>query len=233
MATQRELIYSVKSILRGGLITDDDKISDRLVAFLIDGARAALLRQQYNKGQSLSENNLQHIKCMQLESVDTSFSPEFNLDCKVYKTVNTIPKPIEAKGKDLIVNISVPEFGGASYEFIPYTRLPYARATRFKRPLAVLFNNYIYVVDAPYSEIISVTGIFEQPNALSDAAYDDCEGGVCFDWDSTYPMSSHLIDPCVKMVVEELTLSLKVQQDKTNSGNQAMESQTKSQEGGI
>ena len=49
MATQRELIYTVKSIIRAGLITDDDKISDRQVAFLIDGARATLLRQQINK----------------------------------------------------------------------------------------------------------------------------------------------------------------------------------------
>jgi hypothetical protein len=34
------------------------------------------------------------------------------------------------------------------------------------------------------------------------------------------------------MVVEELTLSLKVQQDKTNSANQGMETQSKTQEGG-
>lgn len=230
MATQRELIYTVKSILRGGLITDDDKISDRQVAFLIDAARAALLRQQVNKGQSLSENNIQHIKCMPLESVDTAYDTTFSLDCKVYKTQQTLPKPIEAKGNDLITAIGVPEFGGMSYEFIPYARLPYARSTRFKRPLAVLYNSYIYLVDAPYTEIISVAGIFEQPNDLSD--YDDCAGGVCFDWDSNYPMSSHLVDPCIKMVVEELTLTLKVPQDRTNSANQAMESQNKSQEGG-
>lgn len=230
MATQRELIYAVKSILRGGLITDDDKISDRLVAFLIDGARAALLRQQVNKGQSLSENNIQHIKCMPLESVDTSLDPNFNLDCKVYKTQQTIPKPIEGKNKDLLTAISPPEMGGMGYEFISYARLPYARSTRFKRPLAVLFNGYIYLVDAPYTEVISVAGVFENPNDLAN--YDDCTGGVCFSWDSNYPMSSHLVDPCIKMVVEELTLSLKVQQDKTNSANQGMETQSKTQEGG-
>lgn len=232
MATQRELIYTVKSILRGGLITDDDKISDRQVAFLIDGARAALLRQQYNKGQSLSDNNVQHIKCMELESTDTSFLSGIPLDCQVYKTKNPLPKPIEAKGKDIITSISVPEFGGATYEFIPYTRLPYARNTRFRRPLAALFNSYIYILDAPYTNIISVAGIFEQPNALSDAIYDDCEGNTCYTWDSLYPMSSHLIDPAIKMVVEELTLTLKVNQDRTNSGNQAMESQMRSEESG-
>lgn len=230
MATQRELIYSVKSILRGGLISDDDKYSDRQVAFLLDAARAALLRQQVNKGQSLSENNIQHIKCMPLESVDTSFDPNFNLDCKVYKTQTPIPKPIEAKGKDLITNITAPEFGGFNYEFIPYSRLPYARYTRFKRPLAVMFNSYIYVVDAPYTEQITISGIFEEPNQLSE--YDDCAGDQCFTWDSVYPLSSHLVDPCIKMVVEELTLGLKVMQDRTNSGNQVLEPQTKTEESG-
>jgi hypothetical protein len=230
MATQREIIYAIKSVLRGGLISDDDKISDRQVAFHIDAVRALLLRQQYNKGQSLSDNNLQHIRCMPLESVDTSFDPNFNLDCKVFKTHQPIPKPIEAKGKDLITSVTAPEFGGFSYEFIPYSRLPYARSTRFRRPLAVLFNSYIYIVDSPYTEQISISGIFEQPNSLAD--YDDCAGNQCFTWDSVYPVSSHLIDPIIKMVVEELTLSLKVMQDRTNSGNQGLDPQTKTEEGG-
>lgn len=231
MATQREIIYAIKSILRGGLISDDDKISDRQVAFHIDAVRALLLRQQYNKGQSLSENNLQHLLCMPIQSVDTSFDPNFNLDCEVYKTVTPIPKPIEAKGRDLITSIRAPEFGGFTYEFIPYTRLPYARNTRFKRPLAVMFNSYIYILDAPYTEQISISGIFEQPNELAE--YDDCAGNQCFTWDNVYPVSSHLVDPIIKMVVEELTLSLKVMQDRTNNGNQVLEPQTKTEESGL
>jgi hypothetical protein len=230
MATQRELIYTVKSKIRAGLITDDDKISDRQVAFLIDGARATLLRQQINKGQSLSDNNVQTIKCLTLESVDTGFDSAFPLDCKVYKTVQQLPKPIEGKNKDLITGISSTEFGAFTYEFVPYSRIPYMRFTRFKRPFTTLFNSYIYLIDAPYTENISVSGIFEQPNALSE--YDDCAGDTCYDWDSNYPMSSHLIDPAVKMVVEELSLTLKVPVDKTNSGNEALEPQSKTQEGG-
>lgn len=169
---------------------------------------------------------------MQLESTDSVFAPGLSLDCQVYKTKVPLPKPIEAKGKDIITAVSTPEFGGSTYELVPYTRLPYVRNTRFKRPLVVLFNSYVYLIDAPYTTIISVSGIFEQPNDLSNAAYDDCEGGVCYSWDSIYPMSSHLIDPCIKMVVEELTLSLKVNQDRTNSANQALEPQTPSQEAG-
>jgi hypothetical protein len=230
MATQREIIYTVKSILRAGLITDDDKISDRQVAFLVDTARASLLRQQINKGQSLSNNNVQTIKCLPLESVDTGFDPAFPLDCKVFKTLQTLPKPIEGKNKDLITGIGPTAFGGFGYEFVSYSRVPYMTFTRFKRPFATLFNGYIYLVDAPYTENISVSGIFEQPNQLAD--YDDCEGNICYDWDSVYPMSSHLVDPAIKMVIEELSLTLKVPVDRTNNGSQGLEAQTKTQEGG-
>lgn len=225
MSTQREIIYSVKTILRGGLITDDDDISDRQVAFLIDAARARLLRQQYDKRQSISENSIQHIKCMDLEEADTSFDPNFNMDCLVYKTVLPLPKFIEGKNRDLITSIQPTNLGSLPYEFIHYTRLPYARATRFKRPLAVLFNNYMYLIDSPYTEMISVSGVFENPNDLSN--YTDCENASCFDWDVQYPVSAHLVDPIVRMVVEELTLTLKVPQDKTNSGNQDLETQQK------
>lgn len=231
MPTQRELIYTIKTILRGGLITDDDKLSDRQIAFLIDSTRATLLRQQYSKGQSLSDNNIQHIHCMAVEETDTSFNSRYSTDCKVYKTTQPVPKPIEAKGRDLITGVSGSEFSGFSYEFIPYTRLPYASATKFKRPLSVLYNGYIYLIDAPYTKTVSISGIFEQPNSLSE--YDDCSGNPCFDWDSTYPLSSHLIDPIIKMVVQELTLVLKVPQDRTNNGNQAVEVQNKTEEGGV
>lgn len=231
MATQREIIYSVKNILRGGLITDDDRLSDRQIAFLIDGARAVLLRQQYDKGQLMSENNIQHLQCVPVTSTDTAFNDvDFPSDCRVYRSNARIPRPIEAKGKDLIMSITSAEFGGFTYEVVPYTRIPYMQYTRFKRPAAVLYNGYIYLVNAPYTEQISVSGIFENPNDL--ASFDSCSTRVCFDWDTPYPVSSHLIDPIIKMVTEELTLMLKVQVDKTNNANEGLEPQTKTEEGG-
>lgn len=225
MATLREIIYNVKSILYGGLITDDAKISDRQIAFVIDGVRATLLRQQNDKGQSLSDNHLQHIKCIDLEEVDTSFDSMFPSDCKVYKTKVQIPKPIETRQKDLITTVGPSEFGNIGYEIIPYNRLAYARSTKFKRPIAVLFNQYIYVLDAPYTPQINVSGVFEQPNALS--SFSDCAGISCFDWDSPYPLSSHLIDPLTKMCIEQLAFEVKAPFDKTNDSNQRMEDQGK------
>lgn len=230
MATQRELIYTVKNILRGGQVVDDDTITDRQVAFLIDAARSTLLRQQYNKGQNLSDNNVQTVPCMSVEQIDTSLMPGFPSNCTTYKTVNPLPKPIESKGKDLITGISAPILGGLTYEYIPYSRLPYATYTKFKRPMVTIFNRYLYLFDAPYTLNIAVTGVFEEPNELS--SYNDCEGQPCFDWDTEYPMSAHLVDPAVKMVVQNLSMTLRTLADRTNTGAHELESQLNSNVGG-
>ncbi len=225
MATSRELIYGIKSILRGGNISDDDKLSDRQIMFTIDACRAVLLRQDYNKGNSLSDNHLQPIKCLSMLSEDESFDSSFPLGCRIFRSVQQIPKPIETKGKDLIVKISPTEFSSVGYDIIPYSRVPYSSSSRYNVPQAVLFNQYIYIVNAPYTEKIFVQGVWEQPNDLS--RFTDCSGSSCFDWDSPYPLSSHLIDPVVKMCIEELQYTLKVPQDRTNDSNQSLESQNK------
>ena len=73
---------------------------------------------------------------------------------------------------------------------------------------------------------VAVSGVFEQPNELAN--YNNCEGLPCFDWDTQYPMSSHLIDPLIQVVVNELTLASKAYQDRTNSGASEMETQLSS-----
>jgi len=215
MATQRELIYTTRTLLRAGLITDDDKISDRQIAFMHDYIRALLIRRQCDKGQSVSDTHIQHLKCFELESVNTSFDPNFNLDCKVYRTLNKVPGFIETKQKDLVTRVSSPEFGGQAYDLIPYERLPYARSTRFKGLFAVLFDQRIYVIDSPYLEKINISGVFENPNDLAN--FKDCSSNQCYDWDQEYPLSLHLIDDLIKLTLSELEITLKIATDRVNN----------------
>lgn len=225
MATQREIIYLVRRIIRAGNLVDDDKITDRQIAFQTDTARSILLRQQFDKGQSLSENNIQHISCLSVEQVDTAFDSSVPTDCKVYRTTLQIPQPIESKSKDLITRVAPNEFLANNFAFVPYARIPYIDFTRFKEPTATRFKNRIYVLNAPYMEKITVGGVWDKPNDLS--VYSDCSGTSCFTWDDPYPLSSHLIDAVVKIVVDELSLSLKVNVDTTNDSANQQESQNK------
>lgn len=223
--TQREIIYSIKRIIRAGRLVDDDKITDRQIAFLADSVRSVLLRQQYDKGQSLSDNHIQYISCLSVEQVDTAFDIDVPSDCKVYRTILELPQPVESKSKDLITRISANEFRSMSIDFVPYNRLPFVEFTRFHSVIATRYRNRIYIINAPYFEKLTIGGVWDKPNDLSN--YTDCSGTACFTWDSKYPLSSHLIDPLIKMVVEELTLSLKVNTDMTNDSADRQESQLK------
>jgi hypothetical protein len=220
MATQRQLIYTTRTILRNGSIIDDDKLTDRQIAFIHDSIRALLLRRQYDKGQSLSDNHIQHLQCLPLEAVETSFIPGLSLDCKVYRT-GELPSFIESKQKDLITNVSPPEFNSTGYDLVHYARLPYATNTRFKLPLATLYNGRIYIINAPYTTKINVSGVFETPNDLS--GYSDCSGTTCYDWDSDYPLSAHLIDDLIKLSLVELQGTLQVPIDKVNDSAQSLQ----------
>ena len=220
MATQRQLIYTTRTILRNGSIIDDDKLTDRQIAFIHDSIRALLLRRQYDKGQSLSDNHIQHLQCLPLEAVETSFIPGLSLDCKVYRT-SELPSFIESKQKDLITNVSPPEFNSTGYDLVPYARLPYATSSKFKLPLATLYNGRIYIINAPYTTKINVSGVFETPNDLSE--YNNCSGTTCYDWDSDYPLSAHLIDDLIKLSLVELQGTLQVPIDKVNDSAQSLQ----------
>ena len=54
MATIKEIVYDIKNIVRGGLQSDDEMISDRQIEFQINSIRAQLIRQDINKRRSIS-----------------------------------------------------------------------------------------------------------------------------------------------------------------------------------
>ena len=69
MATIKEIVYDLKNIIRGGLQSDDEMISDRQIEFQINSLRAQFIRQDINKRRSISDNIKQLIHCLEVETV--------------------------------------------------------------------------------------------------------------------------------------------------------------------
>ena len=69
MATIKEIVYDIKNIIRGGMQSDDEIISDRQIEFQVNSLRAQFIRQDINKKRSVSDNIKQLIHCMGLEVV--------------------------------------------------------------------------------------------------------------------------------------------------------------------
>ncbi len=63
MATLREIVYNIKNIAEGGAsLTEDSKISDSQVEFLVHAYRAEALIQYTNSGRSVHPQTLQNFK---------------------------------------------------------------------------------------------------------------------------------------------------------------------------
>ena len=104
MATIKELVYDIKNIVRGGMQSDDEIISDRQVEFQINTLRAQYIRQDLNKRRSISENIKQVIHCLDLERVSSN-TCGLPSDVKVLRSIKQIPNAIETSHQDLITHV--------------------------------------------------------------------------------------------------------------------------------
>ena len=58
MATLKEIIYNIKNLQGRGEFTDDLKLSDRQLEFIIDHFRAELAAQKANTGKSTDRKSV-------------------------------------------------------------------------------------------------------------------------------------------------------------------------------
>ena len=104
MATLKEIVYDIKNIVRGGMQSDDEIISDRQIEFQIHSLRAQFIRQDINKRRSISDNIKQIITCLKVEAVKGS-TCGLSDDIIIVRSKEKVPNPIETSHSDLITAI--------------------------------------------------------------------------------------------------------------------------------
>src|SRR5690606_8804869 len=105
MSTINELIYTVRMEIKD-FKSDDIKLSDRNIEFLINFLRVKLIRQDVQKHKSVSPNYEQSLGVVQLEAVDTSEDPDFDTGNYILRSVKEIPTPVDVDGSELITRVS-------------------------------------------------------------------------------------------------------------------------------
>lgn len=227
MTTLRQIVYDLRNILRGGaLVSDDDPISDRQLEFWINAARAQLIRQQLDKGQTLSDNFTQTLPCVEVEQVDSSLDPDLTSGCYIVRTKQQLPKFIEAKEEDMVLRISTPRLGSIPYSLHPINALPYIEYNKFGKKIPKAFFNLgrVWIVNVPFIEKISVTGVFEDPRELAE--FNDCADAPCFSMDSVYPISNQMLDILKRLIIDtHFKFVQKPLSDNTNNAQNNLEEQ--------
>tara|TARA_R110000824_G_scaffold140098_1_gene305668 strand:+ start:143 stop:838 length:696 start_codon:yes stop_codon:yes gene_type:complete len=196
MATIKEIVYDIKNIIRGGIQSDDEIISDRQIEFQVNSLRAQYIRQDINKRRSVSDNIKQLIHCLEVEPVSGTVCGLSN-DIMIVRSKEKIPNAIETAHQDLITAIGPTGILSTNFHMIPYNRAPWAGNNRYTKRMtfAFILDSFVYVTgpEAELLDRIKVEGVWQNPRIIETYIKDD--GTSSYDIEKEeYPLSTSMLD---------------------------------------
>lgn len=226
-----EIIYNIDNLIAGGVRSDDENISDRQMAFIINYYRAKLIKQDQDRERLLNTMYVQNLGTVDLIQADKNECCD--IDACILRTSLKIPKPLETYSK---LNLTfVGTLNGRQFNRYTHNSLQWKHAAKYtaKEPAWYYQNGYIYIVDPPteMTSVINIQGIFENPIAAQSFVTCGCEDDVenCnetfSDFEFEYPLPQHHVDTIVKMFADNelrmfMTLPADVQNDRLNQAEQ-------------
>lgn len=218
MATLREIIYDIKEHLN--IYSDDQKLSEEHIAFMIHNKRNMLLKQYMsNLKKEIPQEAIQTL-CMPLTLEDNCFD-----DISVLKSSVKIPGTLENTGRSNIINAYVGARFIKHLNIIDYSRLPLVASEKFNHTqlfVTVDPKNYLIVFNTigkhKLLESIEIEGVFEDPEDAFDLSCEAANNSECDFFDTDYPIEAALIDPLKNQIIQELLVKYKVPQDNINDG---------------
>jgi len=207
MTTLNHIVYDIKGALRGGTLPalmDDDPLMDDHIKFKIHNTRALLIRQDLNKGNSISDNITQTLSCIEMELVDSSECPELPSTCKIYRSVQKIPQFAETEFDDIVVGIRNVDVLSDTFDLFHLARA----ADIVKNPgrvphrggIAFFKERYLYIVN--YKKLlrkVSIDAVFDNPE---EVIYFQGYTEECSPVDNRYPISQWMIKPLSDIVID-------------------------------
>lgn len=197
--TFSKIIYDLLS-LRKGKLSDDEELDERQVKFWILNTREYLIRQDFGKNRTLSENVIQDLGCVELETSDRAECCALYSDCDIKRTKLEIPKPVEFTSFDGFTRIGPIDKIALPYSFITFNEAIFSGNGRFNKYQIFAFNhnNRIYLKFSPINmqakalKYINIQGVFYNPEQAG--IFKTCTGSPCYTDDSEFPISGWMIE---------------------------------------
>lgn len=202
--TAAEIVYRIKDITRGGLVAQEDPISNRLVLHLVNTYRSKIIRQEIAKGNFLSGYYVQSLGLVELITADKNF--ECTIENCILRTLDTLPKPVDTNQVDLLTFVG--SLDGKRYSRTTYGSADYMNYSKYtgNKPRFYELDRYVFVTNPPTKTLkyITIQGVFEDPLAANSFTQcgntNDCYNDLEFE----YPMSATIIDQVISLVYNEL-----------------------------
>lgn len=211
MSTLNDIVFSILDVVKPRNLTSS-VITEELIKQYIKVVRAKLLREDLNKGHTVDSYIIQSLGCIPLVEVDKSECCLYATGCKILRTSVKIPSTIEMHSRQMFTRVGPVDRYDVSYQKIEAERVPFSGYNKYTKDLKKYFtlNNdgYLYLLVREGDlldnslEVISVQGIFEDPEELSK--YTNCSTGqVCFSADSQYPIKEHMLPVLIELVIKK------------------------------
>jgi len=219
--TIQELTYNIRNLIKIAR-PDDLNISDRQIQFMINYIREKLIVQQLQKGRSISSNIKQDLGQVEVQAVDTAAPGTIVVGNNIFRTVKTIPQPIELDQMDLFTYIGgLDKQSGYPYKTKANVRWNQYNKYASKEPLAYYSNGYVFITGCnnPLLKYINIEGVFSNPKEAT--IFTKVDGSSCYNPDvDKYPISGKMISDLNTLIKsKELDLFLQIAEKNTNDAS--------------
>lgn len=222
-----EVIQRVQSLYSKGVQSDDSRLSERHIFNKLISARSKILGQKLNKRQKLSQWNYQTLPCVAMEEAPLHECPCLPpVGCKIMKSVDPIPEPLTDLNSHIFQSVTSIE-GSIIFSEVTWKEKQHKSGGKYTstKPDYFIRNNYLYITAKDGSEVVAVTGVFEDPIAadIFPSYCDDPDCVTCLDCESylekEFVGDTDLIDTLVEMAtVELIKVFSSLPEDRSNDG---------------
>lgn len=201
----KEHIYAIRGLITKGPASDDTAYSLRFIAHMLNVVRAILTEQKADKYTYISEQSYQSL-CVNLELGSFHNCCEItDVDCKVLKSVDPIPKFLNARWGDFA---KVMTLTGDVISKTSPTMNKYSEYTLTNSPAKTgwfIHDNHLYIVNNKFVSTVLLNCLFDDPIQILELNCSNSEDATCPDWyDEEYPIDPDLIQPAYLLVVNML-----------------------------
>lgn len=218
----KEIIQRVQSLYSKGVQSDDSRLSDRHIYNKLLTTRAKLIIQKVNKRQMISQWDFQTIECIELEeapSYECPCIPPYG--CVILKTKLPLPKPLTGLMQGHMLQSVTSIEGSIIFSETTWKNKKYKKGNKYTgtKPDYFIRNNHLYLTTKVGPQVISVTGLFEDPievesyNNLCYSQNTDCTSPL----EKEFPIELDMVDTLIELVVKELLSVFGAGEDTTNN----------------
>lgn len=196
------IIHDLLYIIRGSQVVGSESISFRQVENWIHQYRGVLIKQDIDKGKTPNPDYCQTIQCIKMDIVDKADSSNVSINKHILRSNVSIPRTIDFNFRPGFMYIGT--LDGKEIQFIPESRVRWQSDKYYtsNQPISYLRDGYLFIENDYIIEYITVRGVFELPQELSQMV-NPLTNIPAFNMDSKYPIPITMLPTLKDMIIRK------------------------------